>query len=76
MKSVLGMTSALIDVSRLGKVRDIYLLLIFHVQNITVLLRNGMVVDAIALLPMTLFLTALRLGLSTATAIGDRECRQ
>jgi hypothetical protein len=41
--------------------RDIYPIMIFRMQNIVILLRNGMIVDAIALLPMTLFLTALRL---------------
>jgi hypothetical protein len=61
MKSVLGMTPTLIDVSRLGKMRDIYPLSISHEQNITMPLQNGMIVEAIALLPITLFLTVLRL---------------
>jgi hypothetical protein len=61
MKAVLVMMPALNDVSRLGKMRDIYPLATFRMQNIVILLRNGMIVDAVALLPMTLFLTALRL---------------
>jgi hypothetical protein len=61
MKSVLGMTPALTDVSRLGKIKDIYPLSIFHVQNIATFLDNGMIVQPIALFPMILFLTALRL---------------
>jgi hypothetical protein len=40
--------------------RDIYPLTIFRMQNIVIVLRNGMTVDAVALLPMTLFLTVLR----------------
>jgi hypothetical protein len=32
-----------------------------ELQNIVIFLRTGMIVDAVALLPMTLFLTALRL---------------
>jgi hypothetical protein len=60
MKSLLGMTPSLADVFRLDKMKDIYPLSIFHVQNITGLLRNEMIVEAIALLPMTFFLTALR----------------
>jgi hypothetical protein len=61
MKSVLGMTPAITDVSALGKMRNAYPLSIFCVQNITMLLHNGMIVRAIALLPVTLFLTDLRL---------------
>jgi hypothetical protein len=61
MKAVLGMMPALNDVSRRDKMRDIYPLTIIHVQNIVILLRSGMIVDAVALHPMTLFLTALRL---------------
>jgi hypothetical protein len=61
MKSIVGMAPALTDVSRLGKMRAIYPLSVFCVRTIAILLHNGMIVDAIALLPMTLFLTALRL---------------
>jgi hypothetical protein len=61
MKAVLGMMPALNDVSRLGKMRDIYLFTIVRMQNIVLLLRNGMIADAVTSLPMTLFLTALRL---------------
>jgi hypothetical protein len=61
MKAVLGMMPSLNEISRLGQMRDIYPLLIFRMQNIVILLRNGIIVDAVALLPMTLFLTALRL---------------
>jgi hypothetical protein len=57
MKSVLGMTPALPDLARRGKMRDIYPLPIFRMQNIAMLLHNGMIVGAIALLLMTLFLT-------------------
>jgi hypothetical protein len=60
MKSVMGMTPALTDVSHLGKMRDIYYLSVLCVQNIAIFLHNGMIVDAIALLPMTRFLTGLR----------------
>jgi hypothetical protein len=39
MKSVLRMTPVLTDVSRLGKMRDIYPLSVFCVQNIAILLH-------------------------------------
>jgi hypothetical protein len=55
------MIPALNDVSRLGKMRDIYPLKIFRMQNLVTLLRNGMIVDAVALLLMALFFTARRL---------------
>jgi hypothetical protein len=61
MEAVLSMMPALSDVSRLGEMRDIYPFTIFRMQNIVILLSNGMIVDAIAMLLMTLFLTALRL---------------
>jgi hypothetical protein len=61
MKAVLGMMSALNDVSRFGKMRDIYPLTIFRMQNIVILRLNGMIVGVVALLSMTLFLTALKL---------------
>jgi hypothetical protein len=61
MKVVLGMMPTLNDVSRLGKIWDIFPLTIFRMQNIMILLRSGMAIDAVALLQMTLFLTALRL---------------
>jgi hypothetical protein len=61
MKAVLGMMPALNDVSRVGKVRDIYPLTIFRMQNIVILLRHSMIVEGLALLQMTLFLTAFRL---------------
>jgi hypothetical protein len=57
IKAVLAMMPALNDVSRLDKMRDISPLTIFRMQNIVIALRNGMIVDAVALLPMTLFLT-------------------
>jgi hypothetical protein len=60
-KAVMGMMPALNDVLRLDKMRDIYPLTIFRMQNIVTLLRNGMIVDAVPLLPMTLFFTARRL---------------
>jgi hypothetical protein len=61
MKVVLGMIAALNDVSQLGKMRDIQWLAIFRMQNIVILLCNGMIVDATALPRMSLFLTALKL---------------
>jgi hypothetical protein len=61
MKVIFGMVPALNDVSRLGKIRDIYPLTIFRMQHTVVLLGKGMIVDAVTLLSMTLFLTALRL---------------
>jgi hypothetical protein len=61
MKAVLGMMPALNDVSQLSKMRNIYPLTVFRMQNIVILLRNAMIVDAVAFFPMTLFLTALRL---------------
>jgi hypothetical protein len=48
MKSILGMTPARTDVSRFGKMRDIYPLSVFCVRNIAILLHNGMIVDVIA----------------------------
>jgi hypothetical protein len=54
MKSVLGMTPALTDVFQLRKMSNIYPLSIFHVQDIAQLLHNGLIVEAIALLLMTL----------------------
>jgi hypothetical protein len=59
MKAVLGMMPALNDASKLGKMREIYPLPIFRMQNIVILPRNSMIVNAVALLSMTLFLTAL-----------------
>jgi hypothetical protein len=41
--------------------RDIYPLAVFCMQNIVIPLRNSMIVGIVALLPMTFFLTALRL---------------
>jgi hypothetical protein len=61
MNAVPGMMPTLSDVSRFGKMRDIYPIMIFRMQNIVILLRNVMIVDAAALLPMALFLTTLRL---------------
>jgi hypothetical protein len=58
MKAVLGMMPALNDISRLGQRRDIYLLPIFRMQNIMILLRNEIIVDAVALFPMSILLTA------------------
>jgi hypothetical protein len=60
MKAVLGITSALKSISRVGKMGDIYPLTVFRVQTILILLRNDIVFDAVALSSMTLFLTALR----------------
>jgi hypothetical protein len=56
MKVVLDMIPAVNDVWRLGKVRDIYTFTTFRIQSIVILLRNGMIVDAAASLPMNLLL--------------------
>jgi hypothetical protein len=58
MKAVLGMTPALSDVSRLGKMRDIWPLMVFGGQRIAALLRNGVIVDTAALLLVALFWTS------------------
>jgi hypothetical protein len=55
MKSIPGMTPALTGVSRLGKMSDIYPLSVFCVRSIAIPPPDGMIVAAIALLPMTLF---------------------
>jgi hypothetical protein len=66
------MMPALNDASRLGKMRDIYPLTIFRMQNMMILQRNGMIVDAVALLSMTFVLIALRLE---KVALGARMDR-
>jgi hypothetical protein len=58
----MSMTPALNELSRLGQIRGISRLTIFRVQNTARLLRNGIIVVAVALSSMTLFLTTLRLG--------------
>jgi hypothetical protein len=60
LKAVLAVTPALGDVFRLGKLADIHSLRIYGLQHIVTILRNGMIVTAAALLPMTLFLATFR----------------
>jgi hypothetical protein len=54
------MTLALTEVSGFGKMRVILPLSVSWVQNIPIVMQNGMIVDAIALFLMALSLTALR----------------
>jgi hypothetical protein len=53
------MMPGLNNVSRLGEMKDTHPLTIFRVQNSVILMGNGMTINAVALLPMTLFFTTL-----------------
>jgi hypothetical protein len=61
MKSVTGMTPALMNLSRFGKMRDTYPLWLLPVQMTARILHNGVIIETIALLIMILFLTAFRI---------------
>jgi hypothetical protein len=61
IRRVTGLGAPITDNSQLGKMRDVHPLAIFRIENILALFNSGNYNGVVGLLPMTMFLNALRL---------------
>jgi hypothetical protein len=63
MVEILGPILPLTDESQIGKMRDVYPISIFRFEIILTLITAGKFTDAVMLLPITLLLNSVRIGL-------------
>jgi hypothetical protein len=72
VREILRLEAPLTDPTQTGKMRDGYPLALMRIENVLAFVNGGTIAEAIALLPMTLCLSAVRLD--TVRAAQDFIC--
>jgi hypothetical protein len=71
IRAILGLGAPLTDLTPLGKMRDIYPLVLTRFENIVALIENGAIAEAVALLPLSVSFNAVRLETITRVTRTD-----